>query len=1302
MKLEDKFFKSFFYPFLLAIFLSTLAVTIFLYISTSNNFDKKSSQNIINLEKRKAKMNLNAVNILITTMLIKIQAGLNELISFYLKIANDLLENEESHKLKTEHFLDAVNIDFYFCDNNSDIVNFTGSWFIDDKITYENLGSNKEAEKQVTAVSNIISNIDAVLEVSKPRALAYFFFFEKTELYASYPLSIDCKYDNFAYEMAHYPYYEFTYCVDDRGEYYKVYKVKCQGFYLNMMKAKTDAFDINSKNQKKTILINNFYFTVLENASQEFTMCIEFYDPISRGKGYACVDVDYNDLILPLNTFNSKIKGYYLISNVGFNNVFYFPQSTSAGKIPIEYIFNWRENYKLDEKNIFFYEIKKFFSSNYIDKIGNSIYDEVYINGKNSSQQFFYLNEQKFNYSIYPIILENLNGEKEHVFSIIYIYNTEIYFDGLEKYNSSLVLKIILELVIFIIFGSGLLYIIFLTFNILSKYIVIPTKNVNYMLKGINIGGENRLNYLNFLKKKQDENIEKLEKNYSYENNKNSKEIQIVENTYNYEIQSNDGDNILNEESTEKLSSENINSYDDFNKKYDEETNYIENEYNFYDFDDQLLQYRSLEMERLIKSLIDLKDALILTSQDREVEEIINYSHTEEIFKNFKNKKGAIICESNIGNLQGQLLKFDKAIYHLALSIQDNKLKRFINRNINDELDEQDSLLKKISNFLGKENMKEKNNILADKQKNSSKDNFSQKNIGILINTRYCRLIRAYYMFFKNLQKLQKSKEDSINGQFMNTLFHTIDYYQKILIQYIFLSYIKNDLVKIGESILDYLEFLMKFKFKTLSDEKYFLKIYYRNRPEYKEKQEFKKKIFNKIINWFNLFDDYITYVKDYSSLNDLKGILEEYSKNLNSENNELDMENEGTLLFRISNQRYDFLKAKFALYCKNYNDALFYFIRAAKGKKLFIDGLIKKRSLKHIYKLLLKMKKKFGKFSLRNLYKEKEIKEYKKSKNKIYIKKNHPSRKVTNRSEKIQIINSVTFGEEIEIIKNAILQDIRDCNAKEEKDIIILIDFNIYNHKGEENSLNKTYKIDVFIEQTKEILNNYLSVNDRLCVFIYFDEYKIICPLMAVNKIDTNSFSKDLIYYKNKTFNTFNVNIETEDFDINFNFVKEEDNEFNLEGNNISEHSIEESLELSEKEKINFNKLNGLVKAINYLNNYSKIKGSVKNEKYIILFSDMMNMHFFDVEKIEKILDNITGDEDAIFLLVGKNKKFNIKNEKNSFCEFDHKLEELILNKFGDKSELINFENMKKIKSILSNNNVIKDEIIYPNEIYK
>ena len=183
---------------------------------------------------------------------------------------------------------------------------------------------------------------------------------------------------------------------------------------------------------------------------------------------------------------------------------------------------------------------------------------------------------------------------------------------------------------------------------------------------------------------------------------------------------------------------------------------------------------------------------MILTSEDREVNKIINYSHSEEIFRNFKNKEGAIICQSNIGNLQGQLLKYDKAIYHLALSLQDNKLKRFLNKNLNDELDESDFLLNSISNYFIKVKKVEKRNILAEKQKNSIKEDFSQKEIGILINSRYCRLIYVYYKFFKNLQKLQESNGE-IKGQFMNTLFHTINYYHKVIIQFIFLSYAKND-----------------------------------------------------------------------------------------------------------------------------------------------------------------------------------------------------------------------------------------------------------------------------------------------------------------------------------------------------------------------------------------------------------------------------------------------------------------------------------------------------------------------------
>ena len=127
------------------------------------------------------------------------------------------------------------------------------------------------------------------------------------------------------------------------------------------------------------------------------------------------------------------------------------------------------------------------------------------------------------------------------------------------------------------------------------------------------------------------------------------------------------------------------------------------------------MQYRPLEIDRLVKVLLDLKGALLLTSTDHQVEEIINYSYSEEIFRNFKNKDGTSICQSNIGNLQSQLLKFDKAIYHLALSLQDDKLKRFLSRTLSDEFDESDTLLHKISLSYSKDKDKEKVNKIAEK-----------------------------------------------------------------------------------------------------------------------------------------------------------------------------------------------------------------------------------------------------------------------------------------------------------------------------------------------------------------------------------------------------------------------------------------------------------------------------------------------------------------------------------------------------------------------------------------------------------
>ena len=111
-----------------------------------------------------------------------------------------------------------------------------------------------------------------------------------------------------------------------------------------------------------------------------------------------------------------------------------------------------------------------------------------------------------------------------------------------------------------------------------------------------------------------------------------------------------------------------------------------------------------------------------------------------------------------------------------------------------------------------------------------------------------------------------------------------------------------------------------------------------RDNPTFKEKLEFKKKIFDKIISWFNLFDNYISYVKANSSLDDPKSIIDVYSHSLNSENFEFNLESQTTIMFKINIQKSNFLKGKFCLYCKFlYFLYLFYLILYPKRNFLIL-----------------------------------------------------------------------------------------------------------------------------------------------------------------------------------------------------------------------------------------------------------------------------------------------------------------------------------------------------------------------------
>ena len=170
-------------------------------------------------------------------------------------------------------------------------------------------------------------------------------------------------------------------------------------------------------------------------------------------------------------------------------------------------------------------------------------------------------------------------------------------------------------------------------------------------------------------------------------------------------------------------------------------------------------------------------------------------------------------------------------------------------------------------------------------------------------------------------------------------------------------------------------------------------------------------------------------------------------------------------------------------------------------------------------------------------------------------------------------------------------------------------------------------------------------------------------------------------------------------------NDLQNEKIEFQSNGDQFSEpnRSQTDSNEDDKKER-DILIFSGLIKSINYIINYIKAKEAGENEKYIILFTDVFNYYKVTEEEIGKKFSNINRDKEIHFILAGKNTRKNLNNEKEfSILDDDgKKLNEIIADKFGDKSEVIVFENMKKIKTILSNNNVIKDEILFPNEIYK
>ena len=723
MELFKKFFNNLFYPFLVGIIITIIYVIVTINVITFKRIDLKTSQNIITMEKQYSEVNINTLTIFFLNDLLKVQLGLQQQILFYNEVANKTMYPNIYANLKIQDYLfnyyelksmniTDININSNIKDEIRNITDFYSLWFVDQYTTKNNLTNNNNSTlyKQLLIYSYLIQSIYSFRLPLSEILTTLHFYFESTNLYISYPYN-----ENINLNETNNP----PWCTDENGNLYTIFNFKCH-YYYELIKLTDDtSFDINTKDQMhRTIFIFNVKRNISSYYDEHFIFCILFKDILTNDTAYICADLNNVKLYKIFEDFNRLLKGSFVITSIGFQTLLFYPliQKRHLNSFS-ELIYLWSETFYLTEKIDFMKNIQDKLTSNYYKKIDFTkiqndpmqLFKPVKLNDVND---YFYFNGEKLYYDIYPILMENYNKQYEHVLSIIHLYNKTLYYESMKSYQNYTDYDIIFQIILFCLFASFILQSIVLSMKTLAKYIVIPIKNVQYMIKGINIGGVNRIEYLNYLSQKQEENIAQLKKNYETlfkeENNKiknitnitNTNMISNVENVTQNETktkdisnsyfnkekdENNEKDNnvtlskfkrettdlLIEKENREILYKLNKNEMGknssnllNFEEQFDRGCEKIENEFSFYDFNEEFLQYRPKEINQLEKSLLDLKNSLLLTSKDNKPDKIIEYSKSEEIFNNFKNNSGIKICQSNIGNLLSQLYKYNEAIYH--------------------------------------------------------------------------------------------------------------------------------------------------------------------------------------------------------------------------------------------------------------------------------------------------------------------------------------------------------------------------------------------------------------------------------------------------------------------------------------------------------------------------------------------------------------------------------------------------------------------------------------------------------------
>ena len=237
MRLEDKFFNSFFYLFLIAIFFSIIIVMTTLIYFSQDFLDEETATEVIDIEKRYAKANINSMNILLYNIILKLQVNIQQIITLYQNIAGDLL--------KSSDYLNFTDIDSYNAyeykekmKNANEVLiqklAYTSIWFINNENVNISLVTN-ETKKQIYIISMMTPTMNSLIQSNNDLIQSIYFVFDKTDLFSAFPFIYQLSYgfldifDNYTNNPA--------WCTDENGDIITYYKFKCRTFYKDITNA---------------------------------------------------------------------------------------------------------------------------------------------------------------------------------------------------------------------------------------------------------------------------------------------------------------------------------------------------------------------------------------------------------------------------------------------------------------------------------------------------------------------------------------------------------------------------------------------------------------------------------------------------------------------------------------------------------------------------------------------------------------------------------------------------------------------------------------------------------------------------------------------------------------------------------------------------------------------------------------------------------------------------------------------------------------------------------------------------------